>query len=154
MFGEATDDFSIMEGKMAEEEKDKGFTVRDRRVFAEGKKEPPREKEKKERGEPPKTEQPQEQKAKDAKREEETPLPEINFANFIFSLSTSALIQLGEIPDPVSKESSKNLPLAKQTIDILGILQEKTKGNLTADEEILIQNILYDLRMRYVKARG
>ncbi len=153
MFGVATDDFSIMEGKMAEKEKDKGFTVRDKRIFAEGKEKAPQEEKKEERREPPKAEQPQEQKAKDAKPEEETPLPEINFANFIFSLSTSALIQLGEIPDPVSKESSKNLPLAKQTIDILGLLQEKTKGNLTADEETLIQNILYDLRMRYVKAK-
>ncbi len=83
-----------------------------------------------------------------------TPLPEINFSNFVFSLSTSVLIQLGEIPDPITKESNKDFSAAKQTIDILGMLQEKTKGNLTSDEESLIESILYDLRMRFVKAKG
>jgi hypothetical protein len=48
----------------------------------------------------------------------------------------------------------KNLPLAKQTIDLIGMLKEKTKGNLTSDEEKLMENMLYDLKMRYVKAAG
>jgi len=86
--------------------------------------------------------------------EQEIPLPEINFINFLFSLSTSALIQLGEIQDPVTQKATKNLPLAKQTIDLIIMLREKTKGNLTPDEEKLIENILYDLRIRYVKATG
>jgi hypothetical protein len=64
------------------------------------------------------------------------------------------LIQLGEIADPVTREPAKDLALAKQTVDILGMLHEKTKGNLTSDEEALITNVLYDLRMRYVKAKG
>jgi hypothetical protein len=59
---------------------------------------------------------------------------------------------LGEIEDPVSQKRAKNLPLAKQTIDLIGMLREKTKGNLTPDEEKLTENILYDLRVRYVKA--
>jgi hypothetical protein len=70
----------------------------------------------------------------------------------LFSLSTSALIQLGEIQDPMSKQTEKNLPLAKQTIDLIGMLKEKTKGNLTSDEEKLMENMLYDLKLRYVKA--
>jgi len=70
----------------------------------------------------------------------------------MLSLSTSALIQLGEIQDPLAKETVKNLPLAKQTIDLIGMLMEKTKGNLSPDEERLMEQILYDLRMRYVKA--
>jgi hypothetical protein len=70
----------------------------------------------------------------------------------LFSLSTSALIQLGEIQDPMSKQTAKNLPLAKQTIDLIGMLKEKTKGNLTSDEEKLMENMLYDLKLRYVKA--
>ncbi len=153
--GETTDDFGITEGSMAKEENEKGFTVRDKRHFAEGKPEAPKEEEEKKEGaETAKTEQPREKKEKEPSSEEEAPLPEINFSNFIFSLSTSALIQLGEIPDPVSKESGKNLPMAKQTIDIVGMLQEKTKGNLTPDEETLVENILYDLRMRYVTAKG
>jgi hypothetical protein len=74
--------------------------------------------------------------------------------NFMLSLSTSALIQLGEIPDPITKQPVKELTLAKQTIDLIGMLQEKTKGNLTPEEEKMLEYILYDLRMRYVKAAG
>lgn len=144
---------------MTDEEKEKGFTVRDKRLFAEGEAEDSGEKpdEKKKSAEAP-TEQVKEQVREQAGTEpegyEEGPLPEINFSNFIFSLSTSALIQLGEIPDPVNNQTNKNLAMAKQTIDILGMLQEKTKGNLSEDEENLIKNILYDLRMRFVTARG
>ncbi len=87
-------------------------------------------------------------------KQQETPLPEISFINLIFSLSTSVLIQLGEIQDPITQQLAKNLPLAKQTIDLIGMLEEKTRGNLTSDEGKILENILYDLRMRYVKATG
>jgi hypothetical protein len=80
--------------------------------------------------------------------------PEINFATFIFSLNSSALMSLGIIDDPGSGKKVKNLVLAKQTIDILGMLEEKTRGNLTKDEESMLKNILYDLRMIYVKEKG
>ncbi len=79
------------------------------------------------------------------------PLPEINFASFIISLSSSALFHFGEIPDPSTNKQVRNLPLAKQTIDILGLLQEKTRGNLDNQEKQLLENILHDLRMRYVE---
>ncbi len=82
--------------------------------------------------------------------QQDGPLPEINFTAFIFSLSSSALIHLGLAPDPMSGEQRKDLALAKQTIDILGMLEEKTRGNLSDDEAQLMKNILYDLRMRYV----
>ena len=84
-------------------------------------------------------------------KKEEMPLPEINFPSFVLSLSSSALLHFGQIPDPITKKQERNLPLAKQTIDILGILQEKTKGNLTKDEEQLIENLLHDLRLKYVE---
>jgi hypothetical protein len=84
--------------------------------------------------------------------EQKTALPEISFVNLILSLSTSALIQLGEIQDPTTQQAEKNLPLAQQTIDLISLLQEKTKGNLTPEEGQLMEHILYDLRMRYVKA--
>jgi len=58
---------------------------------------------------------------------------------------------LGELPEPGTEKTEVNLPLAKQTIDILGILQEKTSGNLTDEEHNLLTNLLYDLRMRYVR---
>jgi len=79
------------------------------------------------------------------------PLPEINFATFIFSLNSSALVHLGLMEEPLTGKKEKNLPLAKQTIDIIGMLAEKTSGNLTGDEEKLVKNILHDLRMMYVK---
>ena len=82
-----------------------------------------------------------------------TPLPTINFATFIFSLNSSALVQLGMMEDPITGEKSENLPLAKQTIDILSMLEEKTKGNLDTDEAAMLKNILYDLRIHYVKAK-
>ncbi len=77
--------------------------------------------------------------------------PQIDFATFVLSLSHSALMHLGEAPDPETNKVEKNLPLAKQNIDILGLLDEKTKGNLTGDEERLLAQVLFDLRMRYVE---
>ena len=72
------------------------------------------------------------------------------FSTFLLSLSTSVLVCLGELPDPMKNEKSTNLPLAKQTIGIIEMLKEKTKGNLTEEEDRLIESILYDLRMKYV----
>jgi len=80
-------------------------------------------------------------------------MPEVTFANLIFSLSSSALYHLGEIKDPVTGKQTKDLTLAKHSIDTLKMLQEKTKGNLDGDEAELIENILHDLRLRYVKAK-
>ncbi|MBN1574308.1 MAG: DUF1844 domain-containing protein [Deltaproteobacteria bacterium] len=72
--------------------------------------------------------------------------------SFIMSLSTSALIYLGEIPDPADNEHKKIVPLAKQMIDLISLLKEKTKGNLSADEDKYMENILFELRMLFVKA--
>ncbi len=75
-------------------------------------------------------------------------------STFIFSLSSSALVHLGEIPEPQTNRTEVDLPIAKQIIDTLGMLQEKTKGNLDQDEERLLKSVLYDLRMRYVQKSG
>ena len=80
------------------------------------------------------------------------PLPEINFSTFIISLSTQALMHLGEIANPLSGQEERDVSGAKQLIDIVGMLQEKTHGNLTEVEAKLIEEILFDLRMRYVEA--
>ena len=82
------------------------------------------------------------------------PLPKIDFATFVVSLNASALLHLGAIEDPTTGKTGKNLPMAKQTIDILSMLAEKTAGNLAKDEENLLKNILYDLRIIYVKEKG
>lgn len=79
-------------------------------------------------------------------------LPQIDFATFVLSLSHSALVHLGEAPDPDTNETAPvDLGLAKQNIDILGMLEEKTKSNLTGDEERLLAQVLFDLRMRFVE---
>jgi hypothetical protein len=81
----------------------------------------------------------------------EDALPHFDFSTFILSLSHSALMHLGEAPHPETGEIEKNLPLARQTIDLISMLEEKTKGNLSGDEERLVGQILFDLRMRYVE---
>ncbi len=77
---------------------------------------------------------------------------QLTFSTFILSLSTSVLVSLGELPDPLKNENDVNLPLAKQTIGLIEMLMEKTKGNLTEDEDRLIDSMLYDLRMKYIEA--
>ncbi|MGH7917345.1 MAG: DUF1844 domain-containing protein, partial [Candidatus Binataceae bacterium] len=76
---------------------------------------------------------------------------ELNFATFVVGLSTEALVHLGEIPDPQSGAPMPSLPAAQQVIDIIGMLKEKTRGNLDQDEQALIDAILYDLRMKFVE---
>jgi hypothetical protein len=133
---------------MAEEEK--GFVIKDKRTFSSetGEAETPQEDEEKKASED-KSEEPE--KEEQPETEEQFQLPEVSFSTFVFSLSSSALLHFGEVPDPTTGEKNKNLPMAKHTVDILGMLEEKTKGNLTEDEAQLLTNILYDLRMRYVK---
>lgn len=122
-------------------EDDKGYTIRDkRRLFRDG--------------------QEQEENARNRVgqasaaegRERSDPFSELGFSTFILSLSTSALVHLAELPDPISNEKKINLPLAKQTIAVVEMLKEKTKGNLTEEEEQLIEDLLFDLRLKYVQA--
>lgn len=75
----------------------------------------------------------------------------IDFATFILSLSSSATYHLGLLPHPDTQEPCANLPMAKQTIDILTVLQNKTAGNLNGEEERLLSEILYNLRMAFVR---
>ena len=86
--------------------------------------------------------------------EEGAQLPKIDFSTFVISLNSSALVQLGVLDDPTTGKKSKNLILAKQTIDVLGMMEEKTQGNLNADEANMLKSILYDLRILYVKEKG
>lgn len=80
-------------------------------------------------------------------------LPPVDFGTFVISLGTSALYHLGLVKDPRTGEpGEKNLPVARQTIDTIEMLQEKTRGNLSDDEANLLTNLLTELRMRYVEA--
>jgi hypothetical protein len=83
-----------------------------------------------------------------------TPAP-IDFYTFVLSLGSSALVHLGDAPHPETGEAQpSNLPVAHQTIDLLAMLQEKTRGNLTPAEEKFLENLLMDLRLRYVTKAG
>ena len=124
------------------EEKEKGFVVKDRRIFSQTPEESEQE-----------PMQEEARKKRKPEKETRTQLPEVTFSTFVLSLSSSVLFHLGEIPDPSTGARKEDLPLAKQTIDILGMLEEKTKGNLTTDEKNLLSNILYDLRMRYIQKK-
>jgi hypothetical protein len=134
-------------GGHMEDNKDKGFTVKDKRTFT-------KDGEVKETADDAKdTTSVKNDTGKSEEKETKKtppPLPEISFSSFILSLSSSALFHFGEIPDPVTNKKQRNLSMAKQTIDILGILKEKTVGNLKKEEESLLDNLLYDLRIRYI----
>lgn len=76
------------------------------------------------------------------------------FELLLAGLAAQAQVGLGLRPDPVSSQTEKNLPMARQSIDMLGALEEKTKGNLTPDEARLLGAILADLRLAYVRVSG
>jgi hypothetical protein len=76
----------------------------------------------------------------------------LDFSTFLLSLASSAMIHLGDLPHPEGGAPQRNLPQAKQTIDLMALLEEKTKGNLTSDEAHFLGSALRDLRLRYVEA--
>ncbi|HET7538684.1 MAG TPA: DUF1844 domain-containing protein [Polyangiaceae bacterium] len=78
-------------------------------------------------------------------------LPAVDFTTFVLSLSHSALLHLGDAPHPNGEKSEVDLPMARQTIDLLALIQEKTHGNLTGAEEQVLTQALYDLRLRFVE---
>ena len=80
-------------------------------------------------------------------------LPEVDFGTFVISLGTSALYHMGMVPDPETGQPAEpNLPVARQTIDTVEMLQDKTQGNLSDEESSLLKNLLTELRMRFVEA--
>lgn len=87
-----------------------------------------------------------------AEQKRTEPLPELDLSAFILALATIALVGLGFMPNPQTNQSERNLPAAKQLIDILGLLKDKTKGNLSQDEQELLDSVLSNLRMQYVRA--
>jgi len=81
--------------------------------------------------------------------------PALSFTAFVISLASSAAIHFGDLADPVSGQRGEpNLDGAAQMIEILGLLEQKTKGNLTAEERQVLESVLYELRLRFVEASG
>ncbi|MBI4886945.1 MAG: DUF1844 domain-containing protein [Acidobacteria bacterium] len=78
----------------------------------------------------------------------------ISFVAFVLSLAHTAAVHFGDVADPVNGATDANLPAAQQMIDILALLEEKTRGNLTAEERRLLEQVLFELRMRFVEVSG
>ena len=83
-------------------------------------------------------------------------MPEsLSFTGFVLSLASTAAIHFGDLPDPISGQpSAPNLDGAAQMIEILSLLDQKTRGNLTADERQMLDQVLYELRLRFVEVSG
>lgn len=89
----------------------------------------------------------------DIEEHQKQALPPIDFSTFVLSLASSAMVQLGEVSGPDGEKRKADCSAARQTIDILGIIEEKTKNNLTESEEKLLKSLLYDLRIKIVDVR-
>jgi hypothetical protein len=139
-----------MSAGKSDEGKPSGFTVSDRRIFSsEGEGEAPAAADAPAPPSAPTLESDPE--GAEARPSSGQHLPPVDFHTFVLSLGSSALLHLGELEHPDGREAQPDLPLAKHTIDIIAMLQDKTKGNLSPPEEKLIESLLYDLRLRYVE---
>ncbi len=124
---------------MADEEQ--GFVVRDRRGSAGGESAPAGSST---------AQETQSSTAASTGSSHAAPAPPVTFSSFVISLGSSSLMLMGEQLDPQQAPMSVNLPQAKEIIDLLSVLEEKTKGNLTSDEQTVLRDMLYALRMKYV----
>src|SRR3989337_3748174 len=134
------------------EEEKEGFVSKDKRIVDESgtarrEERPVAETEEK-------TREDRQENGRQGEKGEDEYQPEVNFYNFLISLSTSAFFHLGDFPDPATNKAEKNIPAAKQVIDTLSMLKVKTEGNLDQNEKNLLEGLLYELRMRYVKEKG
>ena len=90
------------------------------------------------------------EKQTDSSKAKETEPFQVDFSTFIMSLTSSAFYHLGDMPDPSTGKKEVNLPAVQQTIDMLIMLREKTKGNLKEDEKKLLEQLVYELQVKYV----
>ncbi|MCZ6769196.1 MAG: DUF1844 domain-containing protein [Acidobacteria bacterium] len=137
-----------------EEQEQSGFKVTDRRQFTSEGEVRQEEPQQPAPAQPP---PPQEQQPPKASQEEEaSQIPPqdssqvVDFASFLLSLATTGMVHLGEIPEPNTGQKSEDLEGARQMIDILSLLQEKTEGNLSGEEAKLLESLLYELRMKFL----
>lgn len=124
---------------MAEQEQ--AFVVRDRRASGGSEAAP---------SSAPDAKQPPTPSASQAAASQESPALPVTFSSFVISLGSSSLMLMGEQLDPRQEAVQVNLPQAKEIIDLLSVLEEKTKGNLTSEEQTVLRDMLYALRMKYV----
>jgi hypothetical protein len=138
----------MKESAMDEEQGERSFTVSDRRFSARRESED-RPSESRQAASPSAEHSSQAQPSGAGERA--TAAPGTDFTSFLISLGTQAFLHLGDIPNPMTQQREKDLPAAKHMIDLLALLEAKTAGNLTGDEERLLRQLLTDLRLRYVR---
>lgn len=122
-------------------EEEQGFVIRDRRASGGGEATPTASSLSKEA---------KSSAATPTEPSQTSPSPPVTFSSFIISLGSSSLMLMGEQLDPQQPSMPTNLPQAKEIIDLLSVLEDKTKGNLTPDEQTVLRDMLYALRMKYV----
>ncbi len=133
---------------MSEEEQ--GFKVKDRRIFSDD----GQLREETSPDEAPAQEVPPAAQGDGPSSRSAGPLPPVDFGGLILSLSHAAMMHLGHIPDPLTGQPSPDPDLARHTIDTIAMLKDKTQGNLTVDEQRLIDHALTELRLAYVRQHG
>jgi hypothetical protein len=139
---------------MATEEKEsgRGFRVQDRRRFASTSDEPQSGESSEQPAEHSPPEEPTPPPHAEPRHSTSSPLrPEISFSSFLLGLSTQALMYMGEIPPAPGQPPQQDLSAAQQMIEVLAMLKQKTTRNLDPGEEAMLENALFDLRMRYVE---
>ena len=143
-----------------EEQEERGFVISDKRLFSPSGQRitdagPPK-------AAPPESPPPHTQEEPAAAASPQTPtaeadtpqdLPPVDFASFVMMLTNNVMVFLGQVPNPLTQQPQVDLAQAQHTIDILMMLREKTRGNLTADEERFLQELLPQLQMAYVQAK-
>jgi len=123
-----------------------GFTIKDKRSSNQSEEEAKTA----DASQPKETAPPEEKQAPPEEKESPPKDFELNFSTFVLSLTSSAFYHLGDIPDPLTGKKEENLPAVKQTIDMLIMLKEKTQNNLDADEAKLLEQLIYELQMKYM----
>lgn len=134
---------------MTKEQEDTGFKVTDKRLFRDDGERRPDVAEEKDKGSESRKEGPV---GAAPPMNEEIPGtgPRIDFPSYVLSYYTQGLVLLGEVPNPMTNKREEDLEGARHTVDILTMLQEKTRGNLSPDEDQLIGSVLYELRMKFM----
>lgn len=130
---------------MTKEQEEQGFRVTDKRGFREDSEKPEPEAAGKTEEAPGGTQSSSGQQAN-----EPPPQPPIDFPSYILSYYTQGLVLMGEVPNPYTNKKEEDVEAARHTIDILSMLEQKTKGNLSGDEQQLLEGVLYELRMKFM----
>lgn len=133
---------------MTKEQEEQGFRVTDKRGFSEdGEVRVPQDAETTDKEPNP---EPSPAAKEKSGRPEAPPQPAIDFPSYVLGYYTQGLVLLGEVPNPYTNKKEEDVEAARHTIDILSMLEEKTKGNLSKDEKQLLENVLYELRMKFM----